>query len=163
VLVALTATAAADPPARRAPSRACEREGDVMFESAVRLDEGIDPKTAKVPTQITRLWDTGGWSHDEYDGAGKLTASTTGCLSPSEVKPIHDELFAAKWTLHVTPVGCDAMSASHTEYHSYGKLIAADYVCPWQALDEASAKALADIKQRLATATAPKTPPCCKH
>jgi hypothetical protein len=132
-----SAVAAAQPAGRRPPPAA------PMFEIVVHDGKAALDRTI----ELSR---TGEWTMRET--IGKTARSSSGKLSASDVAAARADLAAATWSLRDAANGCKAMSVVHTYYRVDGKEMFHDFTCNPKVLDEASAKAIADVRRLLAPA-----------
>ena len=146
-LVMMTASVASGnpnpcaPPAPPPAAAACATTGDV----AVEIDHDAIAG-AKLPTSITKLYDTGGWTFVETLGDGKPGRSLSGCLAKDDLAKL-TAVEASPWKVTRAHIHCMAMSQTSTAYHVNGK---ADYVkrtCGEASLDDKSSAALADLQK----------------
>ena len=147
------------PPPVSAPPE-CSKAGGVLLEQQLEVEPHV--ATTKVRTWTTTVFDGGAWERHDVDASGHNAGISSGCLSAAQRSAIKSALAKATWQVSPSDVACSAVSATFTSYRLRGKPVWAAHLCQAQALDQASATAIATIDALLAAATAPTTPPCCK-
>jgi hypothetical protein len=97
-------------------------------------------------TSTLRVYANGTWSEVGFDATGKPTKPRNGRLEPDAVDRIAADLASATWKLVRPPPACRATAASSTLFSVRGKQVYETEPCGRTRLDDASAKALADIQ-----------------
>lgn len=139
--------------------QACSATGDVLFE----IDHAVeDFAKGQLGTSELVLHEGGRWTFVSHTADGKLGPASSGCLSSTQMHDIRADLARATWKVHHADATCAALSAGYERYATRGKVVWTQKMCQLEILDEASAKALADIEAILNKVSAPQTPPCCK-
>ncbi len=135
---AIATTAAAQPARRPAPPP----EAPLL---------GIEKRDtrADVPQRRFELASSGAWTFHETVG-GKTTLSAEGAIDDADLKAIAGELGSATWTIKST-ARCMARTTASTVFFVRGKQVYVQQTCG-QTLDDASAKALTDVDERVAAA-----------
>jgi hypothetical protein len=146
VSLASCAVAKADPkPPGGKPAdgpSACKATGSPLFQ--------IDQLDTTRVTASTKIYDSGAWT---TDGA-------SGCTDEATIASVR-ALLAAPWTIS-HPIHCDLATSKSTSYYSNGKLLFNERVCNADALDDKSAKNLAELVKLAGATTAPVGNPSCK-
>jgi len=127
-------TASADLPRECAPS------GNVLFE----IDQAAD-RASKLVTATTKLYPNGAWRTEWIDVDGKVARTAVGCLVPSSVDHIRDDLRAAKWKVTHYPIACRGYSPRFTTYSWNRRVMFTDRVCSHDTLDDDSRQVLERI------------------
>jgi hypothetical protein len=142
----LAATAAlAEPTPATTP--ACAAKGTPIVE----IDHDII-KDAKLPTSQLKIYDSGAWVTTGADENGKPVAPQNGCLDKAVLDKIRADLKAATWKVKHNRIHCMMVSATFTTYKVDGKQVWQAKACSSDSLDDASAKAIADIESELVAA-----------
>lgn len=147
------ATAGAEPqpaaPSRRPPPRpkGCVARGTPQFE----IDHG-PIAGAKQPSWSFEVYESGAWTYAAKDAGGKASDAKRGCFAGADLTAIKADV-AVPWL--VSPVGmhCMAMATTSDKVLVKGKLVFTEKMCNDHKLDDASAKALADLTAKMKTAT----------
>jgi hypothetical protein len=143
----LAGVAAADVPAT---TPTCAAKGTPLLE--IRQDSIPD---AHLPTKVTAIYDSGAWTASGSDNKGKPLPSEKGCLDEPTLAKIRSELKTATFQVRHNKIHCMMVSQTFTVYSVNGKQVWTAKVCNPDALDDASAKVLADIESALAAAKVP--------
>jgi hypothetical protein len=154
---ACATAAAAPPPAAPAgpapaprkmpPPKGCVARGTPMFE----LDHG-PIGTAKQPSSTFKIHDSGAWTFESKDADGKAGEPQRGCFAGDDLTAIKADV-SVPWKTSAVGIRCMAMSTTSDKVMVKGKLVFTEKVCNDQKLDDASAKALADLTAKMKTAT----------
>jgi hypothetical protein len=126
---------------------ACPTKGTPIFE----IDHDAI-KDAKLPTSQLQIWDSGGWKLTGTDEAGKAIAPKQGCLDAAARDKLVAALKAAPWKITHNKIHCMMVSQTFTAYKMNGKDVWTAKACSPDALDDASAKAIADVEKLLVDA-----------
>jgi hypothetical protein len=143
----LAGVAAADTPAS-APT--CVAKGTPILE--IRQEAIPD---AHLPTKATAIYDSGAWTSSGSDAQGKPLPTDKGCIDETTLAKIRAALKTATFQVHHNRIHCMMVSQTFTVYRVNGKQVWTAKACNPDSLDDASAKALADIESALAAAKVP--------
>lgn len=113
----------------------------------------LDTRAPKRSQDATLLAD-GSWTFVATDDDGKVVNQKRGAVAADVMKPLADELAAAKWTIKTAQIHCMAISPAFTRYLVRGKVVFEQHVCDGKSLDPASEKARKDAAKALAPAFA---------
>ena len=157
-LTVACATAGAEPPPAAppptpAPSRkppppkGCVAKGT----PEVEIDHG-PIGTGKQASWTFKIYESGAWTYETKDADGKAGEPKRGCFAGEDLTAIKADV-AVSWK--VSPVGmhCMAMATTEDKVLVNGKQVFTEKMCNSQKLDDASAKALADLNAKMKTAT----------
>jgi hypothetical protein len=144
----LVAVAAAETPPAATPT--CAARGTPLL----KIQEDAIPD-AHLPTKVTTIFDTGAWSSSGNDERGKPLPTQKGCLDQATLDKIRAALKTATWQVHRNKIHCMMVSQTFTVYSVNDKQVWTAKACNPDALDDASAKALAEIEAALAAAKVP--------
>jgi hypothetical protein len=137
IVMAMGATALAQPPQSPPRPRECKPGGGVLFE----VDQLAD-RRAKLTTATTRLYDNGSWKTEVVDVDGKLARTQAGCLERSQLDNVLADLRNAKWKTTRADVSCRADEPRFTVYKWRGRALYTERTCNVHVLDEDSRRAL---------------------
>ena len=151
ILIASVATASATPDAPRPdapksdapkPNAAkCKAHGKIVFEIERLVTDKVQSKT--------KVFETGAWTIDSFNGDGKATSVGTGCFDKDTVAKIRADVKTSPWTVTHNKIHCMAVSINSTAYYANGKKVFTARMCNSDALDDRSQKNVEDLEALL--------------
>lgn len=145
------------PPPSGLAREACPATGDVLLEVDHRPDVG-----ERAASSTLVVYDDGAWTLAASDADGHTTRAARGCLDGAALAQLRADVDGAPWKIGQAAAMCEIATDSYDLYLVRGKAVWSARTCQLPTLDEASERALADVRARLAAATAEHAPPCCK-
>jgi len=157
-LTVACATAGAEPPPAAppptpAPSRKPPPPKGCVAKGTPELEIDHGPiGTGKQASWTFKIYESGAWTYETKDADGKAGEPKRGCFAGEDLTAIKADV-AVSWK--VSPVGmhCMAMATTEDKVLVKGKMVFTEKMCNDQKLDDASAKALADLNAKMKTAT----------
>ena len=140
-------TPAPAPSRKPPPPKGCVAKGTPEGE----IDHG-PIGTGKQASWTFKIYESGAWTYETKDADGKAGEPKRGCFAGEDLTAIKADV-AVSWK--VSPVGmhCMAMATTEDKVLVNGKQVFTEKMCNSQKLDDASAKALADLNAKMKTAT----------
>jgi hypothetical protein len=136
------------PPARKLPpAKGCVAHGTPAFE----VDHG-PIGTAKQASWAFKIYESGAWTYEPKDADGKAGELERGCFAGEDLAAIKADV-KVPWKAESAGIHCMAMATTSDKVHVNGKLVFTEKMCNDQKLDDASAKALADLNARMKAVT----------
>jgi hypothetical protein len=139
--------APAPAPARKPPAKGCVARGTPIFE----IDHG-PVGTAKQPSSSFKIFESGAWTYEPKDADGKAGEAKRGCFAGDDLTAIKADV-GVSWKVSSAGMHCMAMATTEDKVLVNGKQVFIEKLCNSQKLDDASAKALADLTAKMKTAT----------
>ena len=134
-------------PARKPPAKGCVARGTPIFE----IDHG-PVGAAKQPSSSFKIYESGAWTFEPKDADGKAGESKRGCFAGDDLTAVKADV-GVSWKVSSAGMHCMAMATTEDKILVNGKQVFIEKLCNSQKLDDASAKALADLNAKMKTAT----------
>jgi hypothetical protein len=142
-----TPTPPAPAPRKLPPSKGCVAHGTPMFE----IDHG-PIAGAKEASSAFKIYESGAWTFEPKDADGKAGELERGCFAGDDLTAIKADV-RVSWKTSAVGIRCMAMATVSDKILVKGKLVFTEQMCNDVKLDDASAKALADLHAKMKTAT----------
>jgi hypothetical protein len=130
----------------RAEPATCTPTGAVLFELDVEPRPDSDIDASKIRASQLKLYGNGAWTYDAAPDARGRPRATSGCADAAVVKRVTAAAAHATWKTTHSSITCRGYSPSQTAYAIRGKRVFVETMCSADGPDDATAKALEQLR-----------------